>query len=76
MPLTEDMLGTEQDGSLQQDYCKYCYDKGAFTQDETMDGMIEACIPHVVEAGVYPDDASARTAMKGFFPTLKRWATK
>jgi len=75
MPMTEEkMFGTEADGSKNQDYCIYCYENGAFTAPNiTMDEMIELCIPHVVEAGVCPDDASARKMMQGFFPTLKRW---
>ncbi|MBQ5812196.1 zinc ribbon domain-containing protein [Candidatus Saccharibacteria bacterium] len=29
MPLTsDDMFGTNADGSVNEDYCKWCYDKG------------------------------------------------
>ncbi|MBR6920026.1 MAG: zinc ribbon domain-containing protein, partial [Bacteroidales bacterium] len=41
MPLTEEMLGTNADGSKNGDYCSYCYKDGAFTNDCTMDEMIE-----------------------------------
>ena len=43
MPLDSDAVkGTEKDGSLSNEYCKHCYENGAFTApDLTMDGMIE-----------------------------------
>ena len=44
MPLTEDVLGTNADGSKNEDYCMYCYRDGHFLQDCTMDEMIEHCI--------------------------------
>ena len=43
MPLTEDVLGTNADGSKNEDYCMYCYRDGHFLQDCTMDEMIEHC---------------------------------
>ena len=43
MPLTEDVLGTNADGSKNEDYCMYCYRDGHFLQDCTMEEMIEHC---------------------------------
>lgn len=43
MPLTEDNRGTEADGSRSEDYCIYCYKDGRFTQDMTMEQMIDFC---------------------------------
>ena len=43
MPLTEDVLGTNADGSKNEDYCMYCYRDGKFLQDCTMEEMIEHC---------------------------------
>lgn len=77
MPLTEEALfGTNADGSKNGDYCLYCFKDGAFTSEETMEEMIESCIPHVLEAGVYPDADTARAAMREYFPKLKRWQNK
>ena len=74
MPMTEDSLfGTNIDGSKNEDYCCYCYQKGGFISEETMEEMIEICIPSTLEAGVYSDADAARTAMLEYFPTLKRW---
>lgn len=50
MPLTSnEVCGTNADGSLSADYCTYCYQNGKFTQDCTMDEMIEHCAQFVEE---------------------------
>ena len=77
MPLENpEDFGTESCGAKSADYCHYCYKDGAFTSEATMESMIELCVPHVVEAGVYPTAEKARAEMLVFFPTLKRWATQ
>ena len=76
MPLTADeMHGKNADGSKNEDYCQYCYPDGAFSNpDETLEQMIETCVPFVVEAGGdYPDADSARKMLQEHLPTLKRW---
>nr|WP_122012085.1 zinc ribbon domain-containing protein [Maliibacterium massiliense] len=73
MPLTDDLLGTQKDGSTQQDYCVYCYKDGAFTSDVDMEGMIAQCVPFMLEAHPGMDAAEADGMMRQFFPTLKRW---
>ena len=47
MPLTEDVLGTNADGTKNEDYCMYCYKDGKFLQDCTMEEMIEHCAQFV-----------------------------
>ena len=37
MPLTDEIRGTNADGSKNEDYCIYCYKDGKFLQDCTMD---------------------------------------
>ena len=32
MPLTKDVLGTNADGTKNEDYCMYCYKDGKFLQ--------------------------------------------
>ena len=41
MPLTDEILGTNADGTNNEDYCIYCYKDGGFTQDMTMEQMID-----------------------------------
>ena len=45
MPLTNEVLGTNADGSKNEEYCMYCYKDGKFLQDCTMDEMMY--FPHL-----------------------------
>lgn len=79
MPLqTNEMKGPNKDKSLSNDYCVYCYQDGEFTQNLTMDEMIEHCSQFVDE---FNKDAEKKVTMEEaveqmeqFFPTLKRWS--
>lgn len=73
MPLTDDTKGTEADGSLSPHYCKYCYDKGTFLQDMTMEEMIAFCAPHMAKATPGMTEEQAKERMQSFFPQLLRW---
>lgn len=74
MPMSEDLYGTNADGSKNDEYCMYCFKDGEFTSDMTMEEMMNFCIDKMVE--VHPeigkDEASAM--MMDVFPKLKRWA--
>ncbi len=77
MPLTEENLGTNADGSKNQEYCMYCYKDGAFTNDCTMEEMIEFCAQFVDEVNKNMPQPMTREQykqmMQQYFPTLKRW---
>ncbi|ABR49933.1 conserved hypothetical protein [Alkaliphilus metalliredigens QYMF] len=75
MPMgdTDEMYGSNLDGTKNEDYCKYCYMEGTFTSDISMEKMIEVCVPHMVSANSAMNEDEARKMMKEFFPTLKRW---
>ena len=77
MPLTEELLGTNADGSKNEDYCIYCFKDGKFTQDCTMDEMIEFCAQFVDEVNKNMPKPMTRDEykdmMRQYFPTLKRW---
>ncbi len=77
MPLTDELLGTNTDGSKNEEYCIYCYKDGAFTSDCTMDEMIEFCAQFVDEVNKnMPKPLTKeeyKQMMREFFPTLKRW---
>ena len=49
MPLTDEVLGTNADGSKSEEYCIYCYKDGAFTGDFTMEEMADFCAQFVDE---------------------------
>ena len=72
MPITDnELLGTNKDGSKNNDYCKYCYVDGEFVDNVTMEEYIEMCSQFGEQAGMTNEQ------MKEFctklFPTLKRW---
>ncbi|MEE3476885.1 MAG: zinc ribbon domain-containing protein [Candidatus Cryptobacteroides sp.] len=78
MPLSsEDMCGTDADGSINYEYCKYCYSQGRFLQDFTMEEMAEHCSQFVDEVNKNMPQPLTREQYKqmmlGFFPMLKRW---
>ena len=77
MPLTNEILGTNADGSKNEDYCMYCYKDGKFTQDCTMDEMIEFCAQFVDEVNNNMPKPMTKDEYKGmmrqYFPMLKRW---
>lgn len=75
MPMgdTDEMYGTNSDGTKNDDYCKYCYMGGKFTADISMAEMIEICVPHMVSANSGMSEAQARKMMREYFPKLKRW---
>jgi len=76
MPLmSNEVLGTEKDGSVSEDFCKFCYDKGSFVEEMTMEDMINFCAPKVAETHSM-DIKEAKKQMEEFFPTLKRWGQK
>ena len=78
MPLeSNEVFGTNADGSKNEDYCCYCFAEGEFTKDCTMDEMIAHCIEFLddfnKDSEVKYSKEEAIIAMKEFFPTLKRW---
>ena len=77
MPLNDAILGTNADGSKNEDYCMYCYQDGKFTLDCSMDEMIVHCAQFIDEVNknlpqpITKEEYIAR--MKTYFPQLKRW---
>jgi len=77
MPLERaDDFGTAADGFRVNDYCRHCFQNGAFTQPGIgMQGMIDRCVAIMAQQGLMPE-AQARALMNEFIPTLKRWRTR
>lgn len=77
MPLADDNKGTTSDGNLNEDYCIYCYKDGKFTQDLTMEQMIDFCARFTDEinrqSGWNLTQEQAKEQMRQYFPHLKRW---
>lgn len=71
MPMNKpELFGTEKDGAHSADYCKYCYQDGAFLDpNETLEHMVESCVPFM--ENMEPD--AARKLLNEQLPRLKRW---
>ena len=70
-------FGTNADGTMNEEYCVYCYKDGAFTNNMTMDEMIELNLNYLDEFNKDSEHKftkeEAREEMKKYFPSLKRW---
>lgn len=77
MPLSQEILGTDADGSCNYDYCMYCYKDGAFTGDFTMEEMVDYCSMFVDEynknTGQQLTSCEYKDVLRGYYPMLKRW---
>ena len=70
MPLDDTIISHEKDGSLNEDYCQWCYADGTYTYSN-MDDLINISVPHMVAQGF--TEEQARSYMKQILPTLDYW---
>jgi hypothetical protein len=79
MPLTDEILGTNADGSKSEEYCIYCFKDGAFTGDFTMEEMIDFCSQFVEQynkdSGQNLTQDEYKAMLRQYYPNLKRWST-
>lgn len=72
MPMADDsLLGTNADGTINGNYCKYCYKDGKFIDDVTMEEYIEICSQFGSQANM--TNEQMKEFCQKLFPTLKRW---
>lgn len=71
MPLKDDdSIARALDGGFDEEHCRWCVVDGKYVGAETMEEMIEVCVPHMK----MPEDA-ARDFLRKQLPTLKHWRT-
>ncbi len=76
MPLARaEDFGSESDGSPSEDYCRYCYVDGAFTDSMTLEETIEVSAGHMAE-GTDMSEERAREMLATILPNLKRWRSE
>lgn len=75
MPLNEEVLGKEKDGSKNNEYCMYCYEDGVFKQECSIKDMEDICVKYMVQDSNM-DEMESRKIMQSMLPNLKRWNTK
>ena len=70
MPLKDEILSREKDGTPNEHYCQWCYADGNYTYSN-MDDLIEVCVRHMVSEDV--SEEQARAYMKRVLPGLDYW---
>ena len=70
MPLEDEIIGRNEDGTLNEDYCKWCYADGTYTYSD-MDDLIDVCVRHMVNENF--TEEQARAYLKDTLPKLDYW---
>ena len=70
MPLEDAILGRDEDGALNEDYCQWCYADGTYTYSD-MDDLIDVCVGHMVSEQF--TEEQARAYLKQTLPRLDYW---
>ncbi len=70
MPLEDAIIGKNKDGSLNEDYCQWCYADGTYTYHD-MDDLIDVCVGHMVSENFSAQQA--RSYLKQMLPKLDYW---
>ena len=55
-----DQHGHEANGTETDDFCRWCYDEGAYTYETTMEEMIEDCAPRMAQNWTGPWTSARR----------------
>ncbi len=70
MPLDDSIIGKNKDGTLNEDYCQWCYADGTYTYSN-MDDLIDVCVGHMVNENF--SEEQARIYLKQTLPKLDYW---
>ena len=70
MPLEDEIIGRNADGTMNEDYCKWCYADGTYTYSD-MDDLIDVCVRNMVNENF--TEEQARSYLKDTLPKLDYW---
>ena len=70
MPLEDEIIGRNEDGTMNEDYCKWCYADGIYTYSD-MDDLIDVCVRNMVNENF--TEEQARSYLKDTLPKLDYW---
>ena len=70
MPLEDEIISRNKDGSMNEDYCKWCYADGTYTYSN-MDDLIEVCVKSMASENF--SEEQARSYLKIELPKLDYW---
>ena len=70
MPLEEELISREKDGSPNENYCKWCYADGEYTYSD-LDDLIDVCVKHMPREG--HSEEEIRAYLRENLPKLDYW---
>ena len=70
MPLEDEIIGRNADGSLNESYCKWCYADGTYMYSD-LDELVEVCARHMANEN-FPEE-QARAYLRRELPKLDYW---
>ena len=70
MPMEDTIISRNSDGTLNEDYCKWCYADGTYTYSN-MDDLVEVCVKNMANDNL--TEEQARSFMKETLPKLDYW---
>ena len=70
MPLEDEIIGKNKDGTLNENYCRCCFADGTYTYSN-MDDLIDVCVRSMV--GENFSEEQARAYLKQTLPRLDYW---
>lgn len=73
MPLEDENMSKEKDGSINEDYCKWCYKDGNFTYND-MESLISFC-ENTMSNETFSKQ-QVRDYMNNLLPKLKHWSAE
>lgn len=73
MPLEDEIMSKEKDGSINEDYCKWCYKDGNFTYND-MESLISFC-ENTMSNETFSKQ-QVRDYMNNLLPKLKHWSAE
>ena len=73
MPLEDEIMSKEKDGSINEEYCKWCYKDGNFTYND-MESLISFCEKTMSNETF--SKQQVRDYMSNLLPKLKHWSAE
>ncbi len=73
MPLEDSILSREPDGSINEQYCQWCYSNGSYAYRD-METLIDTTAPHM--ANEQFSEEQVRSYLRQMLPTLDYWKQK
>lgn len=73
MPLGTGFYGTNEDGTENQEYCKFCFQNGSFTKPNiTVEEMEKMSVDNMIQDLKMPVEKAQQLA-QSVIPNLRRW---